>query len=124
MPQKKIKASNSRYPWYIVIILTLMQFLLIPFNGAAASSPIDKTRQTDDVEGWKNKVRIDSETDFTTAQCMSGIETMIDDAKLELARGVWWQLGAATLAMMIVVLSLNILGDALRDALDPKLKGK
>ncbi|WP_372654042.1 ABC transporter permease [Halobacteriovorax sp.] len=50
--------------------------------------------------------------------------TMIDDAKLELARGVWWQLGAATLAMMIVVLSLNILGDALRDALDPKLKGK
>ena len=50
--------------------------------------------------------------------------TMIDDAKLELARGVWWQLGAATLAMMIVVLSLNLLGDALRDALDPKLKGK
>ncbi|PIK13908.1 ABC transporter permease [Halobacteriovorax sp. JY17] len=50
--------------------------------------------------------------------------TMIDDAKLELARGVWWQLGAATLAMMIVVLSLNMLGDALRDALDPKLKGK
>lgn len=50
--------------------------------------------------------------------------TMIDDAKLELARGVWWQLAAATLAMWIVVLSLNILGDALRDALDPKLKGK
>lgn len=50
--------------------------------------------------------------------------TMIDDAKLELARGVWWQLAAATLAMWIVVLALNILGDALRDALDPKLKGK
>jgi peptide/nickel transport system permease protein len=49
---------------------------------------------------------------------------MIDDAKLELARGVWWQLAAATLAMFIVVLALNILGDALRDALDPKLKGK
>jgi ABC-type dipeptide/oligopeptide/nickel transport system permease subunit len=48
--------------------------------------------------------------------------TMIDEAKLELARGVWWQLGAATLAMLIVVLALNILGDALRDALDPKLK--
>lgn len=48
--------------------------------------------------------------------------TMIDEAKLELARGVWWQLGAATLAMIIVVLALNILGDALRDALDPKLK--
>jgi ABC-type dipeptide/oligopeptide/nickel transport system permease subunit len=48
--------------------------------------------------------------------------TMIDEAKLELARGVWWQLGAATLAMLIVVLALNIVGDALRDALDPKLK--
>jgi len=50
--------------------------------------------------------------------------TMIDDAKLELARGVWWQLAAATLAMFVVVLAFNILGDALRDALDPKLKGK
>ncbi len=50
--------------------------------------------------------------------------TMIDDAKLELARGVWWQLMAATFAMLIVVLAFNILGDALRDALDPKLKGK
>ncbi len=48
--------------------------------------------------------------------------TMIDEAKLELARGVWWQLGSATVAMLIVVLALNILGDALRDALDPKLK--
>ncbi len=49
---------------------------------------------------------------------------MIDDAKLELSRGVWWQLAAATLAMFVVVLSLNLLGDAIRDALDPKLKGK
>ncbi len=50
--------------------------------------------------------------------------TMIDDAKLELARGVWWQLAGATLAMFLVVLAFNLLGDALRDALDPKLKGK
>lgn len=50
--------------------------------------------------------------------------TMIDDSKLELSRGVWWQLGAATLAMFFIVLAFNILGDALRDALDPKLKGK
>jgi peptide/nickel transport system permease protein len=48
--------------------------------------------------------------------------TMIDEAKLELARGVWWQLAAASVAMLIVVLALNILIDALRDALDPKLK--
>ncbi len=50
--------------------------------------------------------------------------TMIDDAKLELSRGVWWQLAGATLAMFIIVLAFNILGDALRDSLDPKLKGK
>ena len=47
---------------------------------------------------------------------------MIDDAKLELARGVWWQLAGATVAMFFVVLAFNILGDALRDALDPKIK--
>jgi peptide/nickel transport system permease protein len=50
--------------------------------------------------------------------------TMIDDAKLELARDVWWQLAGASIAMFLVVLAFNILGDALRDALDPKLKGK
>ncbi len=47
---------------------------------------------------------------------------MIDDAKLELARGVWWQLAGATGAMFFVVLAFNILGDSLRDALDPKIK--
>ena len=50
--------------------------------------------------------------------------TMIDDSKLELSRGVWWQLAAATVAMFFIVLAFNVLGDALRDALDPKLKGK
>ncbi|MFN8369147.1 MAG: ABC transporter permease [Bacteriovoracaceae bacterium] len=50
--------------------------------------------------------------------------TMIDDAKLELARGVWWQLAAASFAMFFIVLAFNVLGDAIRDALDPKLKGK
>jgi ABC-type dipeptide/oligopeptide/nickel transport system permease subunit len=49
---------------------------------------------------------------------------MIDDAKAELTRGIWWQLVFATLAMFLIVLALNILSDALRDALDPKLKGK
>lgn len=47
---------------------------------------------------------------------------MIDDAKMELARGVWWQLTGATVAMFFVVLAFNILGDSLRDALDPKIK--
>jgi peptide/nickel transport system permease protein len=50
--------------------------------------------------------------------------TMIDDAKLEISRGVWWQLAGATFAMFLIVLAFNLLGDALRDSLDPKLKGK
>lgn len=49
---------------------------------------------------------------------------MIDDAKLELSRGVWWQLAAASGAMFFIVLAFNIFGDAVRDALDPKLKGE
>jgi ABC-type dipeptide/oligopeptide/nickel transport system permease subunit len=48
---------------------------------------------------------------------------MIDDSKLELLRGVWWELTAATVAILVLSLALNILGDALRDALDPKLHG-
>jgi ABC-type dipeptide/oligopeptide/nickel transport system permease subunit len=47
---------------------------------------------------------------------------MIDDSKLELTRGVWWQLAAATFAMFFIVLAFNIVGDSLRDALDPKIK--
>ena len=50
--------------------------------------------------------------------------TMIDESKNELLRGVWWQLAGATGFMFLIVLAFNLLGDALRDALDPKLKGK
>jgi peptide/nickel transport system permease protein len=48
---------------------------------------------------------------------------MIDDAKLELLKGVWWQMAAATAAIFIFSLAVNIFGDALRDALDPRLRG-
>ncbi|MDB5331483.1 MAG: putative oligopeptide transporter, permease protein OppC, partial [Phycisphaerales bacterium] len=41
----------------------------------------------------------------------------------ELLRGVWWQVTAATVAIFILSLALNLLGDFLRDALDPKLRG-
>jgi len=47
---------------------------------------------------------------------------MIDDARQELSRDVWWQMAAATIAIFIISLALNIAADALRDALDPKLK--
>jgi len=49
---------------------------------------------------------------------------MINNARLELARApvVWWNLGAAFIFMLGLVLPANIFGDALRDALDPRLK--
>lgn len=47
---------------------------------------------------------------------------MIADGQERLWRGVWWEVGAATAFMFFLVLALNILGDALRDVLDPKLK--
>jgi ABC-type dipeptide/oligopeptide/nickel transport system permease subunit len=49
---------------------------------------------------------------------------MISDAKLELSRGVWWGLAAATVFMFFLVLAFTLFNNALRDALDPKLKGK
>jgi len=47
---------------------------------------------------------------------------MINDARMELSRGVWWQMAAATTAIFVLSLALNIFGDALRDSLDPKLR--
>ncbi|MBU4460507.1 MAG: ABC transporter permease, partial [Verrucomicrobia bacterium] len=49
---------------------------------------------------------------------------MINDARLELARDpvIAWKLGAAFAFMLCLVLPANILGDAVRDALDPKLR--
>ena len=48
--------------------------------------------------------------------------TMIDSARTDLFAGRWWELTAAVTAMFILVLALNIFGDRLRDALDPRLK--
>jgi peptide/nickel transport system permease protein len=49
---------------------------------------------------------------------------MIDDAKVSLMRGDWWEVTAATTAIFIICMALTILGDSLRDALDPKLRGR
>jgi len=50
--------------------------------------------------------------------------TMINDARLELARSpvIWWKLFAAFIFMLGLVLPANLFGDAVRDALDPKLR--
>ncbi len=45
---------------------------------------------------------------------------MISDGQDRLWRGIWWEVAAATALMFLLVLSLNILGDHLRDRLDPR----
>jgi ABC-type dipeptide/oligopeptide/nickel transport system permease subunit len=47
--------------------------------------------------------------------------TMISDAAGELVQSIWWPLAGVVLAMFFVIYALNVVGDALRDALDPKL---
>jgi len=49
---------------------------------------------------------------------------MISDGQERLWRGVWWEVAAASIFMFILVLNLNLLGDSLRDLLDPKSKNK
>ncbi len=47
---------------------------------------------------------------------------MINSARLRLWHGAWWEMTFVTLAIFLVVLAFNLLGDALRDALDPRLR--
>ncbi len=49
--------------------------------------------------------------------------SMLNEAQNELILGKWWQLVAATVAMAMLVTAFSLFTDALRDALDPKLKG-
>ncbi len=46
---------------------------------------------------------------------------MINYATGELSNGIWWPLLSVTIAMFLILYALNVVGDALRDALDPKL---
>ena len=47
---------------------------------------------------------------------------MISNARLRLWHGVWWEMAFVTAAIFFIVLAFNLLGDALRDALDPRLR--
>ncbi len=49
--------------------------------------------------------------------------TIIADGKMEL-RGAWWIAFFPGLCIVFAVMSFNLLGDGLRDALDPKLRGR
>ena len=46
---------------------------------------------------------------------------MIDQARMRLWQGMWWEMTFVTVALFLLVLAFNLLGDALRDALDPRL---
>jgi peptide/nickel transport system permease protein len=48
--------------------------------------------------------------------------SMLNEAQNELILGYWWQLAAATFAMALLVTAFSMFTDALRDALDPKIK--
>jgi peptide/nickel transport system permease protein len=48
--------------------------------------------------------------------------SMLNEAQNELILGKWWQLTAASIAMAVLVTAFSLFTDALRDALDPKLK--
>jgi ABC-type dipeptide/oligopeptide/nickel transport system permease subunit len=49
---------------------------------------------------------------------------MIGNARLRLWQGIWWEMTAVTAAILIVVLAFNLVGDALRDGLDPRLRAR
>lgn len=47
---------------------------------------------------------------------------MLNNARARLWQGVWWEMTFVTAAVFALVLAFNLLGDALRDALDPRLR--
>ncbi|MEI6515434.1 MAG: ABC transporter permease, partial [bacterium] len=49
---------------------------------------------------------------------------MISNARLRLWQGMWWEMTAVTVAILVVVLAFNLVGDALRDALDPRSRAR
>lgn len=48
---------------------------------------------------------------------------MVDQSQPEVVSGFFWQIGAATFFMFVLVLAFNVLTDALQDAFDPKHVG-
>lgn len=53
-------------------------------------------------------------------QSMPSWGMMISEGQDRLWRGIWWEVAAAGGFLFLLVLVLNILGDSLRDILDPK----
>ena len=48
---------------------------------------------------------------------------MINNARLRLWQGVWWEMAFTTAAIFALVFAFNVIADELRDRLDPTLRG-
>jgi peptide/nickel transport system permease protein len=75
--------------------------------------------------GFSSIVITESTLSYLGVGCPVGTPSwgmMIDGARAELSRDplVWWNIASATAALFILVLALNLLGDSLRRAFDPK----
>ena len=57
---------------------------------------------------------------------MNSFGTLINAARMEMARDpmVWWSLASAFAFMLLLVLSANLFADAVRDAFDPRIRGR
>ncbi len=57
---------------------------------------------------------------------MNSFGTMINAARMEMARDpmVWWSLASAFSFMLLLVLAANLFADAVRDAFDPRIRGR
>jgi peptide/nickel transport system permease protein len=47
---------------------------------------------------------------------------MLSESRLYIVSGAWWAATIPGIAIILAVLGLNLLGDGLRDILDPRLK--
>jgi ABC-type dipeptide/oligopeptide/nickel transport system permease subunit len=47
---------------------------------------------------------------------------MLAESRQSLASGMWWVMVFPGVTIILIVLGFNLLGDGLRDVLDPRLK--
>jgi peptide/nickel transport system permease protein len=79
--------------------------------------------QSIDTGGRLHQIRSDTEfLGFGVPVGTVSWGSMLNEAQNELILGKWWQLTAATVAMAVLVTAFSLFTDALRDALDPKLR--
>ena len=71
---------------------------------------------------WAATGAADLVDDDALLTAMLATEVALAEAQAELVLGHWWQLVATTISMALFVTAFSLLTDALRDALDPKLR--